>query len=139
MNTARLLRFIRFGLVGGVGFVVDLGVVFALVHVSELDPVVARIPAWITAVSTTYLFNLLFTFRSTRLKLVDRKQRLGRYGLYILSQLGGGVLNFLSFVVFVSFLGVPWSVGIVIGTLFGMILNYLGAATVISRRLDTRI
>ena len=27
MNTDRLLRFIRFGLVGGVGFLVDLGVV----------------------------------------------------------------------------------------------------------------
>ena len=138
MNTDRLLRFIRFGLVGGVGFVVDLGVVFALVYVFELDPVVARIPAWITAVSTTYLFNLLFTFRSTRLKLVDRKQKLARYGLYILSQLGGGVLNILSFFLFVSLFGVPWSIGIVVGTLLGMILNYLGAATVISRRRDIR-
>ena len=138
MNTDRLLRFIRFGLVGGVGFVVDLGVVFALVYVFELDPVVARIPAWITAVSTTYLFNLLFTFRSTRFKLVNRRQKLARYCLYILSQLGGGLLNILSFVLLVSLFGVPWSIAIVIGTLFGMILNYLGAATVISRRRDTR-
>ena len=64
MNTDRLLRFIRFGLVGGVGFLVDLGVVFALAYVFELDPVVARIPAWITAVSTTYLFN--FSYRGKK-------------------------------------------------------------------------
>ena len=138
MNAARLVRFIRFGLVGGFGFVIDLGVVLALIQALQLDPVLARIPAWITAVSITYLFNLLFTFRSARLKLVGKRQRLRRYGLYVLSQLAGGVVNVLTYVLVVSLFGVAWSVGLVIGTLVGMILNYLGASAVIDRRYESR-
>lgn len=134
MNAARLARFIRFGLVGCLGFVVDLGVVYALIQVLHLDPVPARIPAWIAAVSTTYLFNLLFTFRSTKLRLVGKRQRLRRYGLYVVSQLAGGAVNVLTYAVVVSLFRVPWSVGLVIGTLVGMILNYLGASVVINRR-----
>ena len=138
MNAARLVRFIRFGLVGSFGFVIDLGVVFALIQALQLDPVLARIPAWIAAVSITYLFNLLFTFRSTRLKLVGKRQRLRRYGLYVLSQLAGGVVNVLIYALVVSLFGVAWSVGLVIGTLVGMILNYLGASAVIDRRYESR-
>ena len=134
MNAGHLVRFVRFGLVGSLGFVVDLGVVYALIQFLRLDPFSARIPAWIAAVSTTYLFNLIFTFRSTKLTLVRHRQQLRRYGLYVFSQLAGGVVNVLTYVLVVSLFGVPWSVGLVIGTLVGMLLNYLGASAVINRR-----
>lgn len=134
MNVARLARFIRFGLVGCLGFVVDLGVVYALIQGLHLDPVPARIPAWIAAVSTTYFFNLLVTFRDTKLRLVGKLQMLRRYGLYVASQLAGGVVNVLAYAMVVSLFGVPWIVGLVIGTFVGMILNYLGASVVINRR-----
>ena len=138
MNAARLVRFIRFGLVGSFGFVIDLGVVFVLIQALQLDPVFARIPAWTGAVSITYLFNLLFTFRSTRLKVVGKRQQLRRYGLYVLSQLAGGVVNVLTYALVVSLFGVAWSVGLVLGTLVGMILNYLGASAVIDRPYESR-
>lgn len=134
MNAAHLARFIRFGLVGCLGFVVDLGVVYVLIQLLHLDPVPSRIPAWIAAVSTTYLFNLLFTFRSIKLRQVGKRQRLRRYGLYVVSQLAGGVVNVLTYAVVISLFRMPWSVGLVIGTLVGMVLNYLGASVVISRR-----
>ena len=47
------------------------------------------------------------------------------HGLYVASQLAGGV-DVLTYAVVVSLLGCP-IVGLVIGTLVGMILNYLGA------------
>lgn len=134
MSRARLARFIRFGLVGCLGFVVDLGVVFVLIQALQLGPVSARIPAWIAAVSTTYFFNLLFTFRTTRSMLVGRWQRWRRYGLYVLSQLGGGVVNVLTYACVVSVFSIPWVIGLVLGTVVGMIFNYLGASAVISRK-----
>jgi putative flippase GtrA len=139
MSTARLARLIRFGLVGCLGFFVDLGVIFALIRGLRLDPLSARIPAWIVAVSTTYILNLLFTFRSTKLLLGGKKQRLLRYGFYGLSQLGGGVVNVLAYALVVSMFSFPWSIGLVIGTLMGMIFNYIGASAVISRHQGRRV
>ena len=134
MNRARLIRFIRFGLVGCAGFVVDLSIIFAFVQVIQLDPILARIPGWISAVSVTYSFNLLFTFRSTRVRLKGQRRRLRRYGLYVLSQMGGGAVNMLIYACVVSFFRWPWVAGLFLGTLAGMLCNYLGASTVINRK-----
>lgn len=134
MSTVRLDRLVCFGLVGCLGFFVDLCLVRALIYGLNLDPISSRIPAWIAAVTTTYIFNLIFTFRSARLVLVSVKQHLRRYCLYVLSQLGGGIVNVLAYALAVSLFSFRWSIGLVIGTLMGMIFNYIGASAVISKR-----
>ena len=138
MNRESTVQIVRFGFVGCFGFVVDLVVVFALIQCLGLDPVSARIPAWIAAVTTTYVFNILFTFRYTKLVIVGKKKRLRRYCLYVVSQLAGGVVNVLSYALVVSLLGLSWFAGLAIGTLVGMIFNYLGASAVINRRVMNR-
>ena len=61
MISKRLASLCRFALVGCLGFVVDATIVFLLVQLLGAEPINARIPAWLLAVSTTYFFNLLFT------------------------------------------------------------------------------
>jgi len=56
-----LPSFLRFGLVGAVGFVVDGGVLQALLHVGW-GPVAARAVAVPVAVLATWLLNRSFTF-----------------------------------------------------------------------------
>lgn len=137
MSQASLVRIFRFAIVGSLGFVVDLAIVFALIQWLGLDSVPARIPAWIAAVTTTYTFNLLFTFRATKLVIATKRQRLRRYALYVASQLAGGAVNVLSYILVISLFRLPWSFGIIIGTLVGMIFNYLGASAVINRSVNT--
>jgi putative flippase GtrA len=56
------LQLVRFGLVGGVGFVVNLAVYALLVHVVSLQYLLASIPAWLVAVLNNFLLNRHWTF-----------------------------------------------------------------------------
>ena len=57
-----------------------------------------------------------------------------RYFLYVLSQLCGGFINILVFSLLISLLGMQWLVSLVIGTLVGLIFNFLGASAVIAAK-----
>lgn len=132
MISRRLASLCRFALVGCLGFVVDATIVFFLVHLLGAEPINARIPAWLLAVSTTYFFNLLFTFKTTKAVLAGKRQRVRRYFLYVLSQLCGGLVNILVFSWLISLLGMQWLVSLAIGTLVGLVFNFLGASAVIA-------
>ena len=134
MISKRLASLCRFALVGCLGFIVDATIVFLLVRLLGAEPINARIPAWLLAVSTTYFFNLFFTFKATKAVLVGKRQRLRRYFLYVLSQLCGGFINILVFSLLISLLGMQWLVSLVIGTLLGLIFNFLGASNVIAAK-----
>lgn len=57
-------EFFRFGLVGVVGFVVDAGVLFALMTVGDIDPFVGRVYSFLVAASVTWVLHRYYTFRS---------------------------------------------------------------------------
>ena len=131
MISRRLASLCRFGLVGCLGFVVDATVVLLLVQLLGAEPINARIPAWLLAVSTTYLFNLVFTFKTNKSVLVGKRQRVRRYSFYVLSQLCGGVINISVFGLLNSLLGMQWLISLAIGTIVGLFFNFIGASTVI--------
>ena len=59
---ANWLQLIRFGLVGGVGFVVNVGVYALCVHVLAIDYRDAYVLAWLIAVTNNFLLNRHWTF-----------------------------------------------------------------------------
>ena len=59
---ANWLQLVRFGLVGGVGFVVNLAVYTLCVHVLGLDYRVAAVLAWLVAVLNNFVLNRHWTF-----------------------------------------------------------------------------
>ena len=59
---ANWLQLVRFGLVGGVGFAVNLAVYTFCVHVLGLDYHVAAVAAWLVAVMNNFFFNRHWTF-----------------------------------------------------------------------------
>jgi putative flippase GtrA len=61
---ANWLQLVRFGLVGGTGFVVNVGVYAACVHVAGIDYRVAFVLAWLVAVSNNFLLNRHWTFEA---------------------------------------------------------------------------
>ncbi len=58
----RASEFLRFLVVGGLGFIVDASVLLALVHVGGMSRVWARIPSFLVAVTVTWWFHRDFTF-----------------------------------------------------------------------------
>jgi len=59
---ANWLQLVRFGLVGGVGFVVNLAVYALFVHPIGVDYHVAAVAAWLVAVLNNFVLNRHWTF-----------------------------------------------------------------------------
>lgn len=59
---ANWLQLVRFGLVGGAGFVVNLAVYAVLVHGAGFEYRVASVAAWLVAVLNNFVLNRHWTF-----------------------------------------------------------------------------
>lgn len=59
---ANWLQLVRFGLVGGIGFVVNLAVYALFVHFMGVDYQVAAVAAWLIAVLNNFVLNRHWTF-----------------------------------------------------------------------------
>jgi putative flippase GtrA len=59
---ANWLQLIRFGLVGGVGFVINVAVYALCVHALGMDYHLAAVMAWLVAVINNFLLNRRWTF-----------------------------------------------------------------------------
>ncbi|HUA74837.1 MAG TPA: GtrA family protein [Solirubrobacteraceae bacterium] len=59
---ANWLQLVRFGLVGGIGFVVNVAVYALLVHGFALDYRAASVAAWLVAVLNNFVLNRHWTF-----------------------------------------------------------------------------
>jgi putative flippase GtrA len=59
---ANWLQLVRFGLVGGVGFVVNVAVYALFVHSVGVDYHVANVIAWLVAVMNNFVLNRHWTF-----------------------------------------------------------------------------
>lgn len=80
---ARLERLIKFALTGGVGFVVDVGMLTVFTIVFDMNPYLARVFAIMIAMTVTWQINRRFTFE-THDKVTDAAGLAaegGRYGL----------------------------------------------------------
>jgi putative flippase GtrA len=118
-------RFLRFGLVGAVGFVVDAGVLQALVSLAGWGPIAARLVAVPTAVFATWLLNRTITFPESHSGPALRS--LWRYA--VVSAAGAGV-NFCVYSALVFALQAMAAVPLVplaIGSIVALVVNYLGS------------
>jgi putative flippase GtrA len=59
---ANWLQLVRFGLVGGVGFAVNIAVYALCVHVIGIDYHAAAVVAWLVAVANNFILNRHWTF-----------------------------------------------------------------------------
>jgi putative flippase GtrA len=118
--------FLRFCVVGGAGFVVDAGVLYALVGLAHLEPVPARFGSFVFAMLTTWTLNRLWTFRSLR----GHHHPIKEAGLYFLIQITGGAVNIATYSLALAVLPslVHWLViPLAMGTATGLIINFLGS------------
>jgi putative flippase GtrA len=121
-----LLRtLIRFGIVGGFGFLVDAGVLHLLVSHYGIGLLLARAGSFLCAATATWAANRAFTFSAPpRLG----RALLGEWAAYFVASLGGGAVNYLVFAVAIRashLLHDFPTLAVALGTLVGMIFNFL--------------
>lgn len=118
-------RFLRFTLVGAVGFVVDAGVLQALMSVAGWGPIAARSVALPLAIFATWLLNRTITFPESH-----GGPALISLARYVAVSAVGASVNFMvySLLVFASqaMAAVP-VLPLAIASIIALVVNYLGS------------
>jgi len=125
-------QFLRFGVIGAAGFVVDVGVLY-LMRKAGLDLYSARGVSFIAAASFTWLGNRAFTF-ATGARPAGRLT--AEWFVYLGAMTAGGLLNYGTYAVLVTVYALfrehPW-LGVAGGTAAGLLVNFFFARRILYR------
>lgn len=125
-------QFLRFSIIGGFGFVVDVAVLYLLRHLG-LDLYTARVISFIAAASATWLGNRVFTFQS---QAGSRKKLTGEWATYLLAMTLGGLVNYATYALLITFIPLfhqhPW-LAVAGGTGAGLLINFSTARRILYR------
>ncbi|WP_249732232.1 GtrA family protein [Roseococcus sp. SDR] len=119
---AMIEQFLRFGVVGTVGFVVDSAVLLGMMALG-LGPYAGRVISYLAAASTTFALNRAWTFRAARRDAPVAAQ----WGRFVLLNLAGFAANYGTYAALIA--GVPLVaanpvLGVAAGSLAGMFINF---------------
>ena len=124
MQSELLGQIVRFGAVGGVGFVVDGGLLWLLIG-NAVDPYLARALSFPIAVLVTWALNRNWTFRATR----DASKR-GQLTRYFGVQIVGTMSNYVIYSLIISLFGTDGTtvfLAFACGSFVGSFINFFGA------------
>ena len=127
-----LRQFIPFCMVGGVGFVIDAGILSLLVHGFGLEPLVSRLLSFPTAMTATWYLNRRVTFSHAVSN--NPGQEWFRYALVSVAG------NLVNFIVYVACIRVSQDLyaypeaALAIASIVALAFNYLGSSRYAFRR-----
>jgi putative flippase GtrA len=123
-------RFLRFCVAGTIGFVIDAGVLLALVGGLGMDPYVARVLSFLAAATATWWINRRYTFESR----VEATR--SEWTKYVTLMLAGAAVNYGAYAVCIAFWGLArahlW-LAVAIGSVAGLAVNYLTSSRLVFR------
>lgn len=128
-------QFLRFCIVGTMGFVVDYGVLMVLTGLAGTDPWSGRLLSFLVAASATWVLNRRFTFRLRGRVRAD--QPLTReWTSYVGLTAVGGAVNYATYTAWL------WTsdrsafnllVGVALGSIAGLVFNFLTSKYLVFR------
>lgn len=77
----RLGRLFSFAFAGGSGFIIDVGVLYLLIHFTPLGPFGGRLISIACAMTSNYLVNRTFTFGASGRSVIEEGARYSSIGL----------------------------------------------------------
>ena len=121
------VQIVGFAFVGGIGFLVDGGILTVASQVFGVNLYLSRALSFSVATLVTWLLNRSFVF-AVATPLAEARGR--EYARYLAVQIAGALLNLGVFALLIALYPGLHSVPVVplaVGALFGMVLNFLGA------------
>jgi len=124
-------RFLRFAIVGGIGFTVDAALLSLLLWTTALGPYWARLISIAVATTVTWLCNRRLTFAPSGRSLLSEGTRYGGVGIT------SSVVNYLIYSgLLVALDWVPPVAAMVAATAVSMMVSYLGYSRLVFGRQD---
>ncbi|SAL34899.1 GtrA family protein [Caballeronia concitans] len=115
-------QFLRFAFAGGVGFLVDAGVLYVMLHLG-VGPYAGRLVSFLCAVFVTWRINRRITFAATNNRSIWRE-----FYEYLLAMIGGGACNYGAYALALRLLGADvWTplAAVAAGSIAGMAVNFM--------------
>lgn len=134
MKADWLPALLRFGLVGIVGLLVDLAVLY--VAAPGLGWYGARVLSFWAAATATWWLNRHYTFASATACVAQSPLSVGRqYLRYLLSMTLGGSVNYLTYATVIAWVVLPAApaIGVALGSCAGLAFNFVAARYFIFR------
>jgi len=126
------IRFLRFGFVGGCGFLVNWVALYLALHALRLDKYSGWFAAFFVAVTFTWWGNRTLTFRDR----AASRGLLREWFAFVIGNSLGAAANFLVYSVLVTYTPQPFGnplLAIVAGTIVGMVFNFVVSSRYIFR------
>lgn len=130
-STGLVGQMLRFGVVGGAGFVVDTATVYALHFALGFDLYTAGALAYVVAASATWALNRAWTFKGA-----SRERPARQWLLFLAVQLIGFALNRGTYAALVTWLPLAATypvLAVAAGSVAGMGVNFLTARLLVFR------
>ncbi|MDQ7249468.1 GtrA family protein [Dongia sedimenti] len=126
-------QILRFGIVGGIGFLVDAGLLHLMLRLG-LGYYGGRAVSFLAAASATWILNRSFTFRR---ETSPARHPAGEWLAYLGLMVIGGVVNYGTYALAVE-LAEPVRrypvLGVALGSIAGMAINFWSAKTMVFER-----
>ena len=123
-----VIKFIKFGVVGFSGMLVDFGITYLFKEVFKVQKFVANAIGFLTAASSNYLFNRIWTFQSDN---PDVAMEFGKF--FFVALIGLGINSLVLWVLNTKFkLNFYFAklLAIIVTTFWNFIANYLYTFTI---------
>jgi len=125
-------KFLLFGIVGAIGFIVDVTVLYIFIYIFGLDYLISRVFSYLFAATATWYLNRNVTFIES-----ISSNPLKEWIHYLIANGIGGVINFVVYTV--TILHIPNTVfspliGVALGAISGMVFNFFISKTFIFKR-----
>ncbi len=120
ITSTKLEEFIKFGIVGGSGVLVNMGLLFILTRLLHVRLEIASPIAIEVSILSNFLLNNLWTFRK-RNTHIPFWSRLLRY--HLVTGLAG-IVNYLVLLLLVNKFGMHDMISNLIGIMIGTVINY---------------
>ena len=130
-------RFLRFATVGSAGFVVNWLALAAALRFAHLDKYSGWFAAFLVAVTFTWWGNRTFTFRDS----AARQGLVGEWATFLVANSLGAMANFAVYSGLVTFVAPPLGyplVAVAVGTLVGLVFNFVASRRFVFRSPQSR-
>jgi len=138
-NKANILyELFFFSVAGFLGFLVDASIVWILTEFIKVNAIIAQIPAFALAVTTTWLFNRNITFfHYTRTKKLFKE-----WLHYVIANSLGAAINngvYVLLVLNLTIMGKKPVLAVACGSLAGLIFNFAASRTLIFNKKEENL
>jgi putative flippase GtrA len=118
-----LPQFIRFGIVGCIGYGVDVCVLYFVLYGLDFGHYGGRVISYLAAATTTWYLNRHFTFKHSR-----SENRSREWARFVALNTIGGTINYIVYSAYIGLYSTSMSapaIGVAAGSLAGLIVNFL--------------